>query len=188
MPSFIRAGLPALFALGLAMPALAQTAPATPMAPAAAPATPGAAPATPGVAPATPGAAPTKQFEILRAGDKATQIELITGLCGIQMKEMSKEACHCLAEQTLTGLSDPQRDYLIATVVAPPVADRMLADGRVGQPDQGVIFDFISKTADSCATGKFVAKPDAAAKPAMPAAPAVPMTPATPAVPVKPAP
>ena len=90
MHSFIRAGLPAIFALGLAMPALAQS----------------AAPA----APVAPGAAPAKQFELPKVGDKNTQIELITGLCGIQMKEMSKEGCHCLAEQTLTGLSDPQRD------------------------------------------------------------------------------
>lgn len=164
MHSFIRAGLPAIFALGLAMPALAQS----------------AAPA----APAAPGAAPAKQFELPKVGDKNTQIELITGLCGIQMKEMSKEGCHCLAEQTLTGLSDPQRDYLIATVVAPPVADRMLADGRVGQPDQKVIFDFISATADSCATGKFVAKPAGAT----PVVPAAPVTPATPSAPVAPAP
>ena len=178
MHSFIRAGLPAMFALALAIsPALAET--ATTPAPAAAPA-----------APAVPGATPDKQFDLPRIGNKDTQIQLISGLCGIQMKEMSPLACHCLAEQTLTGLSDPQRDYLIATVVAPPVADRMLADGRVGQPDQKVIFDFISATAESCTTGKFVAKPAGAAPavPATPAAPAAPASPATPVAPVTPAP
>ena len=175
MRSFIRTGLPVLLAVGLSLPAMAQT--AEPVVPPAA-----AVPATPR---ATTGTTPEKQFELPRAGDKATQIELITGLCGIQMKEMSKEACHCLAEQTLTGLSDPQRDYLIATVVAPPVADRMLADGRVGQPDQTAIFDFINASADSCATGKFVAKPAGATKPAVPATPAAPAAPATPAAPAQ---
>ena len=62
----------------------------------------------------------------------------------------------------------------------------MLADGRVGQPDQKVIFDFISQTADSCTTGKFVAKP--ATVPAVPATPASPSVPATPTVPATPAP
>lgn len=173
MPSIIRAGLPALLALGLAFPALAQTAdPVVPPAATAAPAP--ASPASPPASPNAPTAPGAKQFELPKVGDKTTQVELITGLCGIQMKEMSKEACHCLAEQTLTGLSDPQRDYLIATVVAPPVADRMLADGRVGQPDQTAIFDFISKSADSCKTGKFVAAPATPAKPAAPAATPVP--------------
>ncbi|KQT66015.1 MULTISPECIES: hypothetical protein [unclassified Aureimonas] len=181
MRQITRTGLAGLLALALAGSAMAQTAPAapagaptatepaateTPKAPAAAggdasdatasgqPA--GSAPPTDasGTAPAT-GAAAEKTFPIPKAGDKANQVELITGLCGVQMKDMKPESCKCLAEQALTNLSDPQRDYLIATVVSPPVADRMLGDGRVGQPDQQVIASFIDKTTDACATGTF---------------------------------
>ncbi|GGD43601.1 hypothetical protein [Aureimonas glaciei] len=139
-----------------------------------------------GTAPAAP-ATTEKQFPLPRAGDKATQIELITGLCGIQMKQMSEPACHCLAEQTLTGLSDPQRDYLIATVVSPPVADRMLADNRVGKVDQEAIFAFLTVTSDACATGTFVAGKAAPTAPGMPA-PTAPAPATAPATPVKPAP
>ncbi|MCQ0988411.1 hypothetical protein [Jiella marina] len=100
------------------------------------------------------------QFELPRVSEE-NQVELIAGLCGVQMKTMSPLACQCLAEQTLTGLSDPQRDYLIATAVAPPVAERMLNDGRVGTADQRTIFTFLNSTSDACATGRYVA-PDSA--------------------------
>lgn len=181
MTQFTRVGLAGMIAFALAGSALAQTAPAapagaptatepaateTPKAPAAAggdasdatasgqPA--GSAPAkdASGSAPATD-TSTAKTFPIPKAGDKANQIELITGLCGVQMKDMKPASCHCLAEQSLTNLTDPQRDYLIATVVSPPVADRMLADGRVGQPDQQVIATFIDKTTDACSTGTY---------------------------------
>lgn len=139
MHSIIRTSLAALLAAGLmTAPALAQSSGT------------GTAEAPATGAPVTP----EKQFALPRAGDKATQVELITGLCGIQMKQMTPPACHCLAEQTLTGLSDPQRDYLIATVVSPPVADRMLADQRVGKVDQEAIFAFLTVTSDACATGR----------------------------------
>ncbi|MCW4115782.1 hypothetical protein NPA31_012505 [Aurantimonas sp. MSK8Z-1] len=82
------------------------------------------------------------------------QVKLITGLCGIQMKDMSEGACHCLAEKTVEGLSDPQRDYLIATVVSPPVAERMLKDKRVGQADQVEIFGFLNTQSDACRAGE----------------------------------
>jgi hypothetical protein len=171
MHSIIRISLGALLVAGLAtVPALAQSsATGTAQAPAAT-------------------ATQEKQFALPRAGDKATQVELITGLCAIQMKQMSQPACHCLAEQTLTSLSDPQRDYLIATVVSPPVADRMLADNRVGKVDQEAIFAFLTVTSDACATGSFVAPKAAPAAPATPV-PATPAAPAAPApVPAKPAP
>ena len=100
---------------------------------------------------------------------------------------MTPMACKCLAEQTLTGLSDPQRDYMIATVVAPPVADRMLADHRVAQVDQQAIFAFLNKTADACATGTFDPTKAAAATPSTvaPVAPAATPAPATAAKPAQ---
>ena len=110
-------------------------------------------------------------FEIPRvSGDN--QIELISGLCGVQMKAMSPAACVCLAEQSLEQLSDPQRDYMIAAAVAPPVAERMLGDGRVGQPDQQQIFAFLNATSDACMTGSYVPPtPGAAPQAAPPATP-----------------
>ena len=75
---------------------------------------------------------------------------MISGLCGVQMKGMTPAACTCLAEKALTALSDPQRDYLIASVVAPPVSDRMLKDGRVGQEDQKTLFAFLNTTSTEC--------------------------------------
>lgn len=95
------------------------------------------------------------QFELPRVSEE-NQVELIAGLCGVQMKAMSPLACTCLAEQALTDLSAPQRDYLIASVVAPPVAERMLNDGRVGTADQKTIFTFLNTTSDACASGRYV--------------------------------
>ncbi|MDY8110573.1 hypothetical protein U0C82_15630 [Fulvimarina sp. 2208YS6-2-32] len=112
----------------------------------------GATSSTDGASPIE-GEAPRNQvgdkFELPRYSED-NQVELITGLCGIQMKNMSEAACGCVAERSLTALSDPQRDYLIAAVVAPPVADRMLGDGRVGEPDQKTIFAFLEKESATC--------------------------------------
>lgn len=192
MTKFARAGLPALLALALlADPAFAQTDGGAPAGTKAA--TPGTQPegkpaAAPAGAPAASSNEAGKVFDLPRVGDKSTQIKLISGLCGVQMKAMSAPACTCLAEQALTGLSDPQRDYMIATVVAPPVAERMLNDGRVGQPDQATIFAFINATSEACASGTFdatKAKAAAAAATAAPTAPAA--VPAAPAVSAPPA-
>lgn len=194
MTIFTRAGIPALIAVTLLSgSALAQdgTPPAAVTSPA--PAVPAAG------APAAPSneVGEQLQFEIPRVGDKEQQLELISGLCAVQLKTMSPIACKCLAEQSLTALSDPQRDYLIATAVAPPVADRMLNDGRVGQQDQELIFRFISATTEGCASGTFDAdKQKAAMIPASPApaapaigapVPAAPSAPASPAAPANPA-
>ncbi|HEY9057074.1 MAG TPA: hypothetical protein VIN77_07980 [Aurantimonas sp.] len=103
-----------------------------------------------------------EKFELPRvSGDD--QIELIAGLCGVQMKEMTPAACKCLASEAMSELSDPQRDYLIASVVAPPVADRMLKDRRVGAADQKTIFAFLNTTSDACRTGKLVPSAEAPA-------------------------
>lgn len=108
---------------------------------------------------ATPSNEVGEKFELPRvSGDN--QIEMIAGLCGVQIKAMTPAACTCLATEAMSELSDPQRDYLIASVVAPPVADRMLKDRRVGDADQTTIFAFLNETADACATGTFVRTPE----------------------------
>lgn len=98
------------------------------------------------------GAPPTQMFPTPGEGD---EVGLIAGLCGVQMKDMSPQACRCLAEQSQTQLSAPQRDYLVATAVSPPAADRMLSDGRVSQPDQQAIFSFLNDTMRTCHGGTF---------------------------------
>jgi len=80
------------------------------------------------------------------------QINMIAGICGVQIRHMTQAACRCLAERSMDALSDPQRDYMIASVVAPPVADRMLKDGRITDADQKTIFAFIDPTSDACAS------------------------------------
>lgn len=108
---------------------------------------------------ATPSNEVGEKFELPRvSGDN--QIEMIAGLCGVQMKQMTPAACTCLATEAMSELSDPQRDYLIASVVAPPVADRMLNDRRVGESDQKTIFAFLNTTSDACASGTFVPPSD----------------------------
>jgi hypothetical protein len=117
-------------------------------------------------APAAPSAAPQQ------SGAKGDEPGMIAGLCGVQMKSMSPLACRCLADRAMADLSAPQRDYLIATAVSPPAADRMLADGRVGRGDQEIIFTFLNATSDACASGTYQAP--AAPAPGAPAAPAAP--------------
>ncbi|MER0239618.1 hypothetical protein [Fulvimarina sp. MAC8] len=118
-----------------------------------------------------------EKFELPRYSED-NQVELITGLCGIQMKEMSKPACGCLAEASLDELSDPQRDYLIASVVAPPVSDRMIGDGRVTEADQKEIFAFLQSSSESC-KAEFADADAAAPADADSSAPAATETPET---------
>ena len=101
-------------------------------------------------APVAPSNEVGEKFELPRVSDD-NQVEMIAGLCGVQMKQMSPAACTCLGEAAMEDLSAPQRDYLIASVVAPPVAERMLGDGRVGDPDQKEIFAFLQSSSESCA-------------------------------------
>ncbi|MEX6508199.1 hypothetical protein [Jiella sp. M17.18] len=103
------------------------------------------------------------------------QIRMITDICGTQMKNMDRAACQCLAEQSMTALTPPQRDYLIAAAVAPPVAARLVKDNKVGKEDQKTIFAFLNSTSDSCVKAEQGAAGSggAAASPA-PSAPAAP--------------
>ncbi|WP_176222916.1 hypothetical protein [Aurantimonas sp. 22II-16-19i] len=92
------------------------------------------------------------------------QTAIITDLCGIQIRDMSPAACTCLAGQAMEQLSSPQRDYLIASVVAPPTADQLLRRGTVTIDDQKTIFAFLDATSNACKSGTYV-KPDADAAP-----------------------
>ena len=92
------------------------------------------------------------------------QTAIITDLCGIQIRDMTPAGCSCLAGQAMDQLSAPQRDYLIASVVAPPTADQLLRRGTVTIEDQRTIFAFLDATSNACKSGTYV-KPDADAAP-----------------------
>ncbi|TFF18205.1 hypothetical protein E3C22_21855 [Jiella endophytica] len=81
---------------------------------------------------------------------KENQVAMITDLCGIQIRGMSHGACSCLADKAMDELSPSQRDYLIASVVAPPTADQLLKKGTVTKDDQMTIITFLNATSDAC--------------------------------------
>ena len=83
---------------------------------------------------------------------RENQVAIITDICGIQIRNMNRAACTCLADQAMEKLSGPQRDYLIASVVAPPTADQLLRKGNVTKDDQMTIFTFIDTTSETCKT------------------------------------
>ncbi|MEF2552777.1 hypothetical protein VQ042_15625 [Aurantimonas sp. A2-1-M11] len=124
-------------------------------------------------APEQPRNAVGDKFELPRVSE-GNQVEMIAGLCGVQMKQMSPAACTCLGEAAMEELSPPQRDYLIASVVAPPVAERMMGDGRVGEPDQKIIFAFLEATSVSCAAETAASGTDGAPSEATPDGEAMP--------------
>ncbi|MBO0661454.1 hypothetical protein LQ948_02595 [Jiella sp. MQZ9-1] len=109
------------------------------------------------------------------------QIRMIADLCGIQIRDMSPAACACLGKEAMTKLTPPQRDYLIASVVAPPTADQLIKKGKVHKDDQKAIFAFLNAASASCKADPKSAGSDipGESKPAAPSA----MPPAAPAKP-----
>ena len=57
-------------------------------------------------------------------GTPAQEEVLIANICGTQIKGLGQAGCACLAKEAMTALDDPQREYLILSVVQPPAADR----------------------------------------------------------------
>ncbi len=57
-------------------------------------------------------------------GPPERQQAMIAGICQTQLA-IGEAGCRCLAERAMGELSDPQREYLIMTVVQPPVAERL---------------------------------------------------------------
>ena len=108
------------------------------------------------------------EFQLPHLTDE-NQVQMIAELCGIQIKGATPEACTCLGQQAIEQLTAPQRDYLIATVVAPPTADKLFKRGTVSKDDQMTIITFLNATSDACKTGTYVAPGDGAAPSATPA-------------------
>jgi hypothetical protein len=81
-------------------------------------------------------------------GSPDQQRTIIAGICQTQLT-IGEAGCHCLAERSIGELSDPQREYLIMTVIQPPAAQRM-AMAR-SQADLEVIAAFIESARTTCA-------------------------------------
>ncbi|NDW04659.1 hypothetical protein [Jiella pacifica] len=107
------------------------------------------------------------EFQLPHLTDE-NQIQMIAELCGIQIRDASPQACTCLGEQAVAQLTPPQRDYLIATVVAPPTADKLFKRGTVSKDDQMTIITFLNATSDACKSGTYVAPAGGAAPSATP--------------------
>ena len=80
-------------------------------------------------------------------GSPDQQRMVIAGICQTQLT-IGEAGCWCLAERSIGELSDPQREYLIMTVIQPPVAERM-AMAR-SQADLKVIAAFIESARTAC--------------------------------------
>jgi len=81
-------------------------------------------------------------------GSPDEQRAIIAGICQTQLT-IGEAGCLCLAQRSIGELSDPQREYLIMTVLQPPVAERM-AMAR-SQADLQVIGAFIESARTACA-------------------------------------
>ena len=72
---------------------------------------------------------------------------MIAGICLGQLA-LGEEACGCLAERAMTGLDDAQRDYLLLTVVNPPLAES--SPIATSQAELAAIFTFLEEASAAC--------------------------------------
>jgi hypothetical protein len=93
-------------------------------------------------------------------GTPEDQKNLIAGLCSVQLN-IGPAGCTCLAERALTELDEPQRSYLIMSVVQPPAAERLpIAKSK---EQLATIFGFLEKASGECRQGAPAAPPAPAA-------------------------
>jgi hypothetical protein len=83
-------------------------------------------------------------------GSPEDQRHLIAGLCGTQL-DIGPDGCSCLADRAMAELDDPQRTYLILSVVQPPAAERLPIAGSHDQ--LALIFGFLEKASADCRPG-----------------------------------
>jgi hypothetical protein len=91
-------------------------------------------------------------------GTPADQKNLIAGICTTQLKDLDAAGCSCLADRSLTELDDPQRAYLILSVVQPPAAERLPIAGQ--KDELAKIFNFLGAAHTACATPGAAPKPE----------------------------
>lgn len=81
------------------------------------------------------------------SGD-AMQNTRLAEACGIEMS-LSEAGCRCLADRAMSNLTDLQRDYLLATVIAPGTAQRMR--DKISQDDMQTLAKFLASAEQECA-------------------------------------
>ena len=81
-------------------------------------------------------------------GTPAEQQGLIANICGTQLAPLGAAGCACLAERAMIELDQPQRDYLILSVVQPQAADR--TDTARSPAELKVIATFIREAQTAC--------------------------------------
>lgn len=81
-------------------------------------------------------------------GTPEQQQGLIAGICLSQLN-IGETGCACLAARAMTDLDEPQRTYLIMTVVQPPVAERLPTASS--EPDIKAIATFLETAGQDCA-------------------------------------
>jgi len=87
---------------------------------------------------------------LAQADDEANQRNMIATICGSQIP-LDAPGCACFADHAMTELDEPQRAYLILTVVQPPAAERhQLARSP---EDLRALALFIDRTQKACAAG-----------------------------------
>ena len=101
-------------------------------------------------------------------GPKEDQRNLIAGICSTQLA-LDAAACSCLADRAINELNDAQLNYLILSVVQPPVAAG--TDIGKSQAELGTIFTFLEAARRDCAAAE---APPVTADPAAPAEGATP--------------
>lgn len=91
----------------------------------------------------------TKGQEPAPFGGGAEEQRLIGDICGTQLPALGGPGCACVAKSAMTALDQPQRNYLILSVVQPQAADRTAAAKSAG--DLQAIAAFIEKAGKDCA-------------------------------------
>jgi hypothetical protein len=71
----------------------------------------------------------------------------IAEACGIEMK-LSVAGCRCLADRAAVNLTDLQREYLLATAIAPGAAARMRDE--ISQDDIHTLAKFLASAEEEC--------------------------------------
>ena len=100
-------------------------------------------------------------------GSPEDQRNLVAGICTTQLKDLDTAGCTCLADRSLTELDDPQRAFLILSVVQPPAAERLPIAREKEQ--LAAIFTFLEAAHAACA--KSASPPaEGGAQPEQPAA------------------
>jgi hypothetical protein len=96
-------------------------------------------------------------------GTPEDQQNIIAGICGTQIP-LNPQGCTCFAERAMTELDDPQRAYLILTVIQPPAAERLEIAHSL--EDLRTIALFIDAAQKSCAAAGGQPPAEAAEAPA----------------------